>query len=92
MRRVGQTRKRDKAEGPIVEALRAVGAQVFRVSAPGAPDLFVLYRGAWSAGEVKTGKGRTTAAQQQTGAGERWPIWRTPEDALKAIGAGEDFF
>jgi hypothetical protein len=87
MRRVGQARKRDAAEGPIVDALRAVGAQVFRVSAPGAPDLFVRYRGAWSALEVKTGKGRTTAAQDKAGAGREWPLVRTVDEALIAVGA-----
>jgi hypothetical protein len=40
----------------------------------------------WGA-EVKTGKGKLTAAQVESGAGRLWPIWRSPEDALKTIGA-----
>jgi len=81
MRRLNWNVKRDKAEGPIVEAARQVGAEVWRLSGTGCPDLLVRFRGVLSAGEVKTGKGRLTKSQ---GA---FPIWRTPEDMLRAIGA-----
>jgi Holliday junction resolvase len=86
MARVGQTRKRDKAEGPIVDALRACGAFVVRVSAPGAPDLFVLHRGRWTALEVKTGKGKTTPAQDKAGAGRLWHVARSVDEALALVG------
>ena len=85
--RVGQTRRRDTAEIGIRRALEAVGAKVIPVSGKGHPDLFVFYRGQWWAAEIKSGKGTLTKAQQASGAGEAWPIWRTPEDGLKAIGA-----
>ena len=86
MRRVGQVRRRDTAEGPIVRALEAVGAQVVRCSEPGAPDVFVFHRGQWYAAEIKSKGGRLTPAQVEAGAGATWPVWRTPGDALTALG------
>lgn len=85
--RVGQARKRDANERAIVDALGRVGAAVFPISAKGAPDLLVYYRGRFYAAEVKTRTGKTTAAQDARGAGRLWPIWRTVDDALKTIGA-----
>lgn len=87
MRRVGQVRRRDTAEKGIRTALEAVGATVIPISGKGAPDLFVVYRGQMWGAEVKTAKGKLTPAQQESGAGRLWPIWRTPEEALKTIGA-----
>ncbi len=82
--RVGQARKRDAMEKPIVEALEAVGADVTRISGKGAPDLLVRFRARLYAGEVKSEKGTQTEAQVKTG----WPIWRSVDEALAAIGAG----
>lgn len=82
MRRVGQSRRRDQNEGEIVDALRAVGAHVTPISGKGAPDLLVRFRGIVVGLEVKTGKGRRTAAQEVTA----WPVVRNVEDALSAIG------
>lgn len=82
MRRVGQTRRRDIAEKPIVEALQAVGAHVTRISGKGAPDLLVRFRGRLYAFEVKALKGKRTDAQRET----QWPIVRCVDDALAAIG------
>jgi hypothetical protein len=78
--------KRDIAEKPIVDALSAVSAIVIRHSGKGEPDLFVLSRGIWRAGEVKTDDGALTPAQVESCAGRLWPIWRTVDDALRAIG------
>jgi len=86
VRRVGQVRRRDTSETAIRKALEAVGATVFQISGKGAPDLFVCFRGQMWGAEVKTGKGKLTAAQQDSGAGRLWPIWRSPDDALKTIG------
>ncbi len=74
--------KRDTAEDPIVAALEAVGASVWKLGGTGNPDLLVRYRGIWTPAEVKTGKGALTKNQ----GGLLWPIWRCPEDALRAIG------
>ena len=83
--------KRDGNEEPLTEALRAVGAEVFKVSGRGLPDLLVRYpgrfcrhcnRNAWAL-EVKTEKGKRTKAQEDS----RWPIVRNVEDALAAIKA-----
>lgn len=45
--------KRDESEGPIVQALEAVGATVQRLSAEGVPDLLVGWRGRMWLLEVK---------------------------------------
>lgn len=73
--------KRDISEGPIVEALEGVGAEVWKVSGTGLPDLLVRFRGVLYAGEVKTGKSKLRATQGD------FPVWRTVHDALQAIGA-----
>lgn len=73
--------KRDIAEKPILAALVSVGAEFWQIGGQGNPDVLVRFKGRFYAGEVKTGAGKETANQ---GAFE---IWRTPEQALKAIGA-----
>ena len=86
-RRVGQARRRDTVETPIRQALEAVGATVITISGKGAPDLLVVYRGHVYCAEVKTGRGVLTPAQTASGAGRLWPIWRTVDEALYAVGA-----
>lgn len=81
MRRQAWNLKRDIAEKPIVAALRQVGAEVWRVTGTGCPDVLVRYRAVLYAAEIKTGTAKETKNQ---GA---FPIWRTPDDALRAIGA-----
>ncbi len=83
--RVGQARKRDANETAIVQALRAIGAKVRHISAPGMPDLLVLYRGAISLLEVKGATGSATLAQEQLSA-EGWPVVvvRTPPATMTA--------
>jgi Holliday junction resolvase len=83
MRRVGQVRRRDAAEKGIVNALRAVGAKVSRVSEAGGPDIVVMFRGVTYAFEVKSGRGKQTEAQKKTD----WPIIRDGYEALARIGA-----
>lgn len=78
--------KRDAAERPIVEALRAVGADVTFISGVGAPDLLIRFRGRLYGLEVKGPKGKRTAAQIATD----WPIVRSVEEALRNIGAIRD--
>lgn len=77
--------KRDTAEKPIIEALTAAGCVVRQIGGTGNPDLLVGHGGRWIVAEVKSGKAGITQAQQG-GAGVLWPIWRTPEDALRAVG------
>lgn len=86
--RVGQARKRDANEEAIVKALRQCGAAVIRISERGAPDLLVLFRGDMFLLEVKQFGRKLTPAQKQRD-DEGWPLWiaRTPDEALKAIGA-----
>lgn len=75
--------KRDAAEKGLVAGLQAVGAEVTRISGKGAPDLLVAFRGRLYAFEVKSKSGKRTEAQEVS----QWPIVRTMDEALKAIGA-----
>jgi len=85
--------KRDLAEGPILDALERVGAQVWPLDYP--VDLLVRFRDRWHLLEVKTGRGKTLAiatdkrqqAQINFLQTTNTPIVRTPQEALKAIGA-----
>lgn len=81
--RVGQARKRDANEKPITKALRALGADVTPVSGEGAPDILVRWQGHLWGFEVKSATGKRTEAQVET----NWPILRSVDDALRAIGA-----
>ena len=72
--------KRDTAEKPILDALRAVGAEFWQIGGQGNPDVLIRFRGRLYAGEVKSAGGTETKNQ---GA---FPIWRTPEQVLDAIG------
>ncbi len=73
--------RRDIAEGPICEALDGVGAEYWLIGGRGNPDILVRFRGREQAAEIKTGKGKETKNQGD------FQIWRTPQDALRAIGA-----
>lgn len=82
--------RRDSNEDPIVRALHDAGALVQKLSAPGVPDLLVLFRGVLYLLETKTTHGTLTPVQVKWH--EQWceaPIFivRTVEDALRAIGA-----
>lgn len=90
--------RRDDNEAAIVEALTAAGASVTPISAKGAPDLLVGYRGKTRLMEVKraagprggTSRGELTADQiawRAAWQGEPPVIVRTPAEALAAIGA-----
>lgn len=81
MRRVGQARRRDTVERAIVDALKAIGCDVTRVSGPGAPDILVRRQGRLQGFEIKSHGGKRTPAQEQT----QWPILRSVEEALAAI-------
>lgn len=75
--------KRDTSEGPIKAALEAVGARVWQIGGTGNPDLLVEWRGIWTPLEAKSKGGTLTRNQQAL----TWAVVRTPEEALKAIGA-----
>lgn len=80
--------KRDANEKAIVEALEAFGADVLRISGEGLPDLFVHYRGRWVPLEVKSKTGGFTKlqAERMTNGRVIFPVARTVDDALKAVG------
>lgn len=82
-RRGGAKKRRDANEAAIRQALQQVGAFVFQVSGDGLPDILVLWQGRWVPLEVKTAKGRFTNSQTAL----LWPVVRSVEDALQAIGA-----
>jgi hypothetical protein len=69
--------RQDKTWEAVVQALRRNEAIV--IPCPDdqdGPDLFVVYKGQMSGAMVRSAHwhGQST-----------WPIWRTPEDALRAI-------
>lgn len=74
--------KRDAAEAEIIAALEAAGAQCWRLSGTGNPDVLVRHHGIYLVAEIKTGKGVVTRNQVAI----PWPIWRSPQDGLRAIG------
>lgn len=84
-----QAAKRDANEEQIVAALRAVGASVQHLSAPGVPDLLVGFRDQNYLLEVKQAKGKLTPAEQQFSDDWRGQtvIVRCVDDALRVIGA-----
>lgn len=82
--------KRDESEAAIVDALKAAGARVWRLSQP--LDLLVGHQGRFLLLECKTGKRKVKPTQDATIADchrKGLPVYvvRTPEDALQAIGA-----
>lgn len=83
--------KRDTSEPPIINALRAVGATVYQISSPGIPDLIVGFRSVTYLLEVKTKKwSKLTPLQSEfmdTWDGGTVAKVRTPDEALKVIGA-----
>lgn len=85
-RRGGAKRKRDGNEAAIVEALKAVGCEIWYLGGVGLPDLLVRVPGPsggrWQPVEVKAPKGKLTAAQD----GICWPVVRTVDEALAMVG------
>lgn len=86
-------KKRDSAEPGIIDALETVNAQVWQLDEPA--DLLVKFREVWHLLEVKTGRGKKLTVvkdkrqkrQQDFLLLTNTPVVRTPEEALKAIGA-----
>jgi hypothetical protein len=85
--------KVDATQKDIVDALRKAGAQVWVIKQP--VDLLVYFRGRWQPMEAKTGRGKKLAvyrdkrqeAQSEFLDSTGCPIVRTPEEALRALGA-----
>lgn len=80
--------KRDQNEQQIIDALRAVGADVVPLSEEGVADLLVGWRGDNLMLEVKTSKGGLTPAQKRFAATWRghYAIVRNVEEALAVLG------
>lgn len=80
--------KRDSNEPEIIQALKAAGCTVVRLSAVGCPDLLVGIDGLNFLIEVKEPKGKLT--EDQVEFHEDWrgqvAIVRTIEEALEIIG------
>jgi hypothetical protein len=82
--------KRDANEAEIVEALRGIpGTKVILRSVKGEPDLDVGYKETNYKLEVKSAKGKLTAAEQEFF--DTWPgqcaVVRSVDEALRVIGA-----
>lgn len=86
--RVGQARKRDANETPIVKALERIGVRVHRISSKGFADL-ITYSPKHGVVllEVKSKVGKLTAAQVEH-RDDGWPVIvvRSVAEALHAFG------
>ncbi len=89
-KRMPRHARRDSNESEIVRHLRAIGAQVYRLSAPGMPDLLVNFHGQTYFMEDKTRKGKLTGLQVATfsdWAGSEIYVVRSVDEALTVLGA-----
>lgn len=83
-RRGGGRKRRDSNESTIIDALRAVGCDVWQLGGAGLPDLLVrTTSGAYVPMEVKTRTGRLTKMQAQQAA--PWPIVRSVDEAMRWV-------
>lgn len=86
-------RRKDTNHNVIIDTLRAVGAEVAETyQHPGMLDCIVGYRGRLFWADVKHGKAGLTPAELAlvesfARVGVQLHIWRTPDEALKTIGA-----
>ena len=87
--RVGQTRRRDANEAAIVAALRKIGVQVWRISAPGLPDLITHHRWTWRPLEIKRPGGSLTPAQRETFRTAPFAVVSSVIEAVRLFGVGE---
>ena len=85
--------KKDRNHNEIITSLRAVGAEVKETyQHPAMLDVIVGYRGRIFWADVKFGKGALTADEQTlidgfARVGVTLYVWRTPDEALRDIGA-----
>jgi hypothetical protein len=85
MRKYGRT---DKNQKEIVEALRAVGAQVTSLASVGGgcPDLVVSMNDKWFLAEIKDGSKLTEAQVKWHGeAKAKVSIWNSVEEAVNEV-------
>jgi hypothetical protein len=82
-----RARKVDLTQRVIVDALRGVGAHVWIIGEP--CDLLIWWRGDWILMECKTGKRKRKDQPKQEAFLYEFsvPVVRSPENALRAIGA-----
>jgi hypothetical protein len=86
-------KKRDSSEPAIIQALEAVGAEVWTIDKP--VDLLIRFRKQWHLLEVKTPYGKRQKPRQDKRQEEQiaflahtdTPVVTTPMEALRAIGA-----
>ena len=85
--------RKDTTHNAIVRELRAVGARVHETyQHPKMLDVLVAYRGRLFWADLKTGNAGLTPDEQAifddfAAVGVVLHIWRTPDEALRAIGA-----
>lgn len=80
-KRGGGGRRRDANEPALIDGWKAIGAEVWQVGGQGLPDVLVRFRGVLHAFEIKTAVGKLTEHQGD------FPVIRTMDEALRAVGA-----
>ena len=84
-RRGGAGKRRDAIEPAIIQALRAVGCEVYQINGNALPDLLVRRCRRWVPLGVKSGeKSRLTPSERENP--PSWPLVRSVEDALREVG------
>ena len=84
-RRGGAGKKRDAIEPAIVQALRAIGCEVYQINGRALPDLLVRHRSTWVPLGIKSGeKARLTPSERENK--PSWPLVRSVPEALEVFG------
>lgn len=90
--RVGQTRRRDAIEAPMIDAWRAIGLICHRLSVPDCGDVLVIDPWATKGPrhqviELKSGlRAKVRTNQADAGAGTFWPVVRSIPEGLALYG------
>ena len=82
MRGGGAGKRRDANEREIRVGLHAVAARTWQINGRQLPDLLVLFRGRWMPLGVKTATGALRPGEAEA----PWPLVRSVDEALAAIG------
>ena len=85
-RKGGAGKRRDAIEPAIIQALRAVGCEVYQINGRALPDLLCKHHGRWLPLGVKSGfNARLTPSEAQFA--PSWVMVHSVDEALVSVGA-----